>query len=103
VPKALSKVAGDAAYHQHAPLTLEQLHPLQAGDIGALSGVLYVTRDAAHARMAVALAAGQLLPFDPDGHALYYMGPTPAPPGMPIGSDRAARRPPRTLTGMRRC
>ncbi|HEX5690279.1 MAG TPA: fumarate hydratase C-terminal domain-containing protein, partial [Roseiflexaceae bacterium] len=43
-------------------------------------------RDAAHARMAEAIANGLPLPFDPAGQALYYMGPTPAPPGMPIGS-----------------
>jgi len=78
--------AGDAAVQLRAPLSLANLLPLRAGDIVALSGVLYVARDAAHARMAEALAAGQPLPFDPAGQALYYMGPTPAPPGLPIGS-----------------
>ena len=78
--------AGGAAHRLRAPLAPEQLLPLHAGDIVALSGVLYVARDAAHARMAEALAAGQPLPFDPAGQALYYMGPTPAPPGRPIGS-----------------
>jgi fumarate hydratase subunit beta len=78
--------AGGAAHQLRAPLAPEQLLPLRAGDIVALSGVLYVARDAAHARMAEALAAGQPLSFDPAGQALYYMGPTPAPPGRPIGS-----------------
>lgn len=78
--------AGDAAQPLCTPLTHEALLPLHTGDIVALSGVLYVARDAAHARMAAALAAGQPLPFDPAGQALYYMGPTPAPPGRPIGS-----------------
>jgi len=78
--------AGSGLVRLRAPLTLEQLQPLRAGDIVALGGVLYVARDAAHARMAAALAAGQQLPFDPVGQALYYMGPTPAPPGKAIGS-----------------
>jgi fumarate hydratase subunit beta len=78
--------AGDSAHRLQAPLTLENLQPLHTGDIVALSGVLYVARDAAHARMAEAIKNGQALPFNPDGQALYYMGPTPAPPGFAIGS-----------------
>jgi fumarate hydratase subunit beta len=78
--------AGAAAVPLRAPLELADLRPLHAGDVVALSGVLYVARDAAHARMAEAIAAMEPLPFDPDGQALYYMGPTPAPPGMPIGA-----------------
>jgi fumarate hydratase subunit beta len=78
--------AGDSAHRLNAPLTLEDIEPLRTGEIVSLSGVLYVARDAAHARMAEAIANGQPLPFDPDGQALYYMGPTPAPPGFPIGS-----------------
>ena len=78
--------AEDATHRLCPPLTTEQLQTLRAGDIVALSGVLYVARDAAHARMAEELAQGRPLPFDPAGQALYYMGPTPAPPGRPIGS-----------------
>jgi fumarate hydratase subunit beta len=78
--------AGEAVSPLGTPLSREQLLPLRAGQIVALSGVLYVARDAAHARFAEAIAAGQPLPFDPAGQALYYMGPTPAPPGLPIGS-----------------
>jgi fumarate hydratase subunit beta len=78
--------AGDALVRLRAPLIIEQLQPLRAGQVVALSGELYVARDAAHARMAEAIAAGEPLPFDPAGRALYYMGPTPAPPGRPIGA-----------------
>jgi fumarate hydratase subunit beta len=51
-----------------------------------LSGVLYVARDAAHKRMVEALEKSKLLPFDIKGQTLYYMGPSPAPPGRVIGS-----------------
>jgi fumarate hydratase subunit beta len=77
---------GTVAHRLRPPLSVEQLRPLRTGDVVALSGVLYVARDAAHARFAKAIAAGKALPFEPHGQALYYMGPTPAPPGRPIGS-----------------
>jgi fumarate hydratase subunit beta len=51
-----------------------------------LSGVLYVARDAAHKRMLEALDRGEPLPFDIRGQTIYYMGPSPAKPGQPIGS-----------------
>jgi fumarate hydratase subunit beta len=51
-----------------------------------LSGVLYVARDAAHKRMVEALEKSKPLPFDIKGQTLYYMGPSPAPPGRVIGS-----------------
>ncbi len=78
--------AGSSIIRLHTPVLLEQIQLFHAGDIVALSGTLYVARDAAHARMAEALTAGKSLPFNPEGQVLYYMGPTPAPPGRPIGS-----------------
>jgi len=45
-----------------------------------------VGRDAAHKRMIEALDQGEPLPFDPQGQIIYYMGPSPAKPGKPIGS-----------------
>lgn len=51
-----------------------------------LSGTIYTARDAAHKRMADTLAAGKPLPFDLSGNIIYYMGPTPAREGRPIGS-----------------
>lgn len=68
------------------PLTEETLTELKAGDNVLLSGILYVARDAAHKRMAEALEKGESLPFDIKGQTLYYMGPSPASPGRPIGS-----------------
>ena len=68
------------------PLSDDAVAGLHAGDAVLISGTLYVARDAAHKRLAEALAAGQPLPFDPRGQVIYYMGPTPAPPGRPIGS-----------------
>jgi fumarate hydratase subunit beta len=68
------------------PLTEKTLEMLKAGDNLLLSGVLYVARDAAHKRMVETLDRGEHLPFDIRGQALYYMGPSPAPPGRVIGS-----------------
>ncbi len=68
------------------PLTEKALTELKSGDNVLLSGTLYVARDAAHKRMAEALERGDSLPFDIKGQILYYMGPSPAPPGRPIGS-----------------
>ena len=68
------------------PLTEETLESLKSGDNLLLSGVLYVARDAAHRRMIEAFDRGEPLPFDIKGQTLYYMGPSPAPPGRVIGS-----------------
>jgi fumarate hydratase subunit beta len=68
------------------PLTEKVIAGLKAGDDLLLSGVLYVARDAAHKRMAEALDRGEPLPFDIKGQTIYYMGPSPAPPGKVIGS-----------------
>jgi len=48
--------------------------------------VLYVARDAAHKRMVEALDKGDHLPFNIKGQTIYYLGPSPAPPGKVIGS-----------------
>jgi fumarate hydratase subunit beta len=68
------------------PLTEKTIADLKAGDNVLLSGTLYVARDAAHRRMIEALDRGEPLPFDIKGQTLYYMGPSPAPPGKIIGS-----------------
>lgn len=51
-----------------------------------ISGTIFVARDAAHKRMIQALDRDDPLPFDPRGQIVYYMGPSPAKPGKPIGS-----------------
>jgi len=68
------------------PLTEESLKDLKAGDEVLLTGVIYAARDAAHKRMIEALDQGKPLPFDIRGQTIYFMGPTPARPGHPIGS-----------------
>lgn len=68
------------------PLTDETLEELKAGDNVLLTGVIYVARDAAHKRMVETLDQGKSLPFDIKGQTIYYMGPSPARPGQPIGS-----------------
>jgi fumarate hydratase subunit beta len=68
------------------PLTEKDIKSLKAGDNVLLSGTLYVARDAAHRKMIEALKKGKSLPFDIKGQIVYYMGPSPAPPGKVIGS-----------------
>jgi fumarate hydratase subunit beta len=68
------------------PLTDEVLKDLRAGDDVLLTGIIYVGRDAAHKRIVEALDQGKALPFDINGATIYYMGPSPARPGRPIGS-----------------
>ena len=68
------------------PLTDDVIEQLHAGDRVTISGIIYVGRDAAHKRMIAALEGGDPLPFDPQGQVIYYMGPSPAKPGAPIGS-----------------
>jgi fumarate hydratase subunit beta len=68
------------------PLTNETLEKLKAGDNVLLTGTMYVGRDAAHKRLVETLDQGKSLPFDIKGQTIYYMGPSPAKPGQPIGS-----------------
>ncbi len=68
------------------PCAAAELAALKAGDTVLLSGVVYTARDAAHKRMVEALDAGQPLPFELAGSAVYYVGPTPERPGQVIGS-----------------
>ena len=68
------------------PLNEETLKDLRAGDDVLLTGTIYVGRDAAHKKMIEALDRGEKLPFDIKGQTIYFMGPTPARPGKPIGA-----------------
>jgi fumarate hydratase subunit beta len=69
-----------------APLTNKTVKALKAGDRVLLSGVVYTARDAAHKRLADLIDRGEELPFDPEGSVIYYVGPSPAPPGRVIGA-----------------
>ena len=68
------------------PLTEEVSRTLRAGDSVLISGTIYSARDAAHKAMTEALARGEKLPIDWNNQIVYYLGPTPAKPGNPIGS-----------------
>lgn len=69
-----------------APIDKETARELRAGDYVYISGTIYTARDAAHKRMSEALANGENLPFQMDRNVIYYMGPSPAREGRPIGS-----------------
>ena len=73
-------------YTLTTPCTAQDLAPLRAGDTVLLSGVVYTARDQAHKQMIEALDRGEPLPFDLEGSAIYYVGPTPERPGEVIGS-----------------
>ena len=68
------------------PLTDEVISDLKAGDRVEISGVLYTARDAAHKRLVQMIKDGDKLTIDLRGQVIYFVGPTPARPGMPIGS-----------------
>lgn len=68
------------------PLDDEAIRNVKAGDTVYLSGKIITARDAAHKRIMQLLDEGKPLPFELAGRAVYYSGPCPAPPGLPIGS-----------------
>lgn len=69
-----------------SPVTKEELRKLHIGDMVEITGIIYSARDAAHARMYEALEKGEELPFNPDGNIIYYLGPSPAKDGRPVGA-----------------
>lgn len=69
-----------------APLVEDEIKDLKSGDYVYITGTIYTARDAAHKRMDEALDAGESLPLDMEGNVIYYMGPSPAREGRPIGS-----------------
>ncbi len=75
-----------AEYKLNTPLTDEDMEQLKAGDVVFLTGTIHSARDAAHKKLFELLDAGKDLPFELEGSAIYYVGPSPAPPGRPIGS-----------------
>lgn len=68
------------------PFTRQEAATLKAGDYVWLTGTIYTARDAAHKRMYEALLKEETLPFDIRENVIYYMGPSPAREGRPIGS-----------------
>ena len=70
----------------NAPLIKEEIENLKSGDYVYISGTIYTARDAAHKRMYEALNNGEKLPMSMEDNVIYYMGPSPARDGRPIGS-----------------
>ena len=73
-------------YRLTAPFAREEAARLHAGDYVYLTGTIYTARDAAHQRMYEAVSKGESLPFRIENNLIYYMGPSPAREGRPIGS-----------------
>ena len=69
-----------------APISDEDVAKLKSGDYVYITGTIYTARDAAHKRMYEALARGEELPISLKNNIIYYMGPSPAREGRPIGS-----------------
>lgn len=86
--------------HITTPITEEVTKDLKSGDYVYITGTIYVARDAAHKRMIEALQRGEELPIDIKDSTIYYMGPSPAREGRPIGS--AGRPQPPAWTDMHR-
>lgn len=72
--------------HITVPISKSDIKDLHAGDYVYISGTIYTARDAAHKRMQETLGRGEQLPLDIKDTLLYYMGPSPAREGRPIGS-----------------
>ena len=70
----------------NAPFCSEDIKDLRSGDYVYITGTIYTARDAAHKRMYEALEQGQELPLAMKNNVIYYMGPSPAREGRPIGS-----------------
>lgn len=72
--------------HIHVPFDLETAKELKIGDYVYLTGTIYTARDAAHKRMYESIQRGEELPIAIENNIIYYMGPSPAREGRPIGS-----------------
>ena len=72
--------------HIQAPLVAEEIKELTAGDYVYITGTIYTARDAAHKRMYDAINNGEKIPMNLQDNVIYYMGPSPAREGRPIGS-----------------
>ncbi|MEW5693470.1 MAG: Fe-S-containing hydro-lyase [Candidatus Hydrogenedentota bacterium] len=68
------------------PLDDVSVSKLKTGDSVLITGELYTARDAAHKRLVEAIEKNEKLPFDIKGSVIYYVGPSPTPPGKVIGS-----------------
>lgn len=72
--------------HITAPISEGEAQALKAGDYVYITGTIYTARDAAHKRMDETLSRDEALPINIENQMIYYMGPSPAREGRPIGS-----------------
>ena len=84
--KEESEEQTDMDQHITAPISKEEAQSLKAGDYVYITGTIYTARDAAHKRMDETLPRGEMLPVNLENQMIYYMGPSPAREGRPIGS-----------------
>ena len=68
------------------PIDNKTVESLECGEMISLSGIIYTARDAAHQRLINCINNNEELPFDLQGQAIYYVGPTPNKEGEVIGS-----------------
>lgn len=68
------------------PLRRDEVKKLKAGDRVLLTGRMLTGRDAAHKRLYDLALGGMELPVSIRDETIFYVGPTPAPPGRPIGA-----------------
>ncbi|UCF85494.1 MAG: Fe-S-containing hydro-lyase [Desulfobacteraceae bacterium] len=73
-------------FHLKTPLSSADIEPLQSGNRITITGILYTARDAAHRRLLELIKADKELPIPIEGQVIYYVGPSPAPPGRVIGA-----------------
>ncbi len=70
----------------NAPLNLNKIKSLKAGQEVLLSGTIYTARDQAHKRLVQTIKSHQALPFGLSESVIYYCGPTQTPKGKIIGA-----------------
>ena len=75
-----------STHHFSTPLGEDRIKRLRSGDMLYLSGTIYGARDAAHKRMISEIEAGKKLPLDLKDSTIFYVGPSPTPPGKNSGS-----------------
>ena len=73
-------------YRLTEPYTKDAVREYHAGDQVRITGTIYTARDAAHKKITEMIGRGEKPPFEIEGSIIYYVGPTPAKPGNPIGS-----------------
>ena len=73
-------------YRLTEPFTKDKVNNFREGDKVYITGTVYTARDAAHKRITEMLERGEEVPFAIENSIIYYVGPTPAKPGRPIGS-----------------